>query len=51
MIIGKVKNNKSAKDYFVNTKLVKIDKEYLLDYYVKLAIQLMCLQTGLEVAR
>jgi len=38
MIIGKIKNNKVAKDYLVDTKLVKIDKEYLLDYYVKLAI-------------
>ena len=32
MIIGKIKNDKNAKNYLIDTKLVKIDKKYLLDY-------------------
>lgn len=38
MNIGSIKNKKTAKDFLVNTGLINVDKKYLVNNYVKLAI-------------
>lgn len=38
MNIGSIKNKKTAKGFLVNTDLINIDKEYLVNDFVKLAV-------------
>lgn len=38
MNIGSIKNKKSAKDFWVDSDLIGIDKEYLVNNFVKLAV-------------